>query len=251
MELTKGKRRYLTDHGITLLDEYLKSKGVMHDDIMIEIKDHNVISIEEYLNEHRNSGYDIAMREVHKKMGGTKTLRKTVRSRQKQLRKYWNKRIRQFMWSYLTWPKLMMTIFILSTLISVSFWATTNKQAVSIIITPEILVMIGSYLIIRHSVAQSSNQGNWHSPKGQLWTYECFIQAASSALLLLLPINSQQLLINIWGEQPWTIPVVLIVGIIATTYFILKTHAFHTQFKYWIIEELENKYPEHLDLIKA
>jgi len=251
MESRKQKRRYLTDHGIDLLDEFLKDKGVLHDDIMIEIKDHYAIKIEEYLNVHRNTELDIAMGEVHKQMGGTKALRKTVKSRQTHLRKYWNKKVRQFMWSYLTLPKLMMTIFILTALVSVTYWATSSKQAMLIIITLEVLVMIGSYFIIRHSVKQSSYRGNWHSPKSTLWTYECFIQAGSSSILLLLPINSQQLLVNIWGEQAWTIPAVLTIGILATTYFILKTHAFHTQFRFWIKEELENKYPEHLDLIKA
>jgi|GEM_PF-4351035 len=243
--MEKQKKRQLTNAGYDILRAFLFDRGVDREDIRIEIYDHYATKIEEIINADRSIDYDDALMKTHKALGGDKTLKKLVKSKKKELRRYWNKRMNAFMLSYLTLPKILLTLFIVLSLFTVAINIESNKYAMIIFLVIEFIVFIASTYLYYKSIQLD----NYYKTI-QLYTFEYFNSITNPIFLVLFVINGQQFIMNTWKDQPWVYPIFLVIGISGTTYFVIKAHAFHTQFRFWIKEELEKKYPEHLELIK-
>lgn len=245
MQANPPKRRFLTDHGIQLLDEFL-AKHSFYYDIRIEITDHYASALEQLINENKTIEFDHALRQVHKSLGGDKALRKIVKSKEKSIRKYWNHRVRQFMLGYLTWPKMLLAC-LLFTFFFLTF-TLFEQDRTTLIVTfgVEVIVMIAAIYIQFRSTKTKA----WTFDKQGLYSYLCFGQAAGMATMAFLPINIQQVILNYAKEANWAVPVFIGIAVVSCTYYSLKAHAYHTHFRYWIKDELESKYPEYANLVK-
>ena len=130
MELST-KRRYLTDHGIKLLREFLWDRGVKAVDVQIEFLDHYAILIEEELNRDRSLNFRDALQIAHKNSGGNAQLLKLVKIKTKSIDKYWKRRIRSFMKGYFEWPNIIIffSITLFFILITHNQESLYNKQS--------------------------------------------------------------------------------------------------------------------------
>lgn len=245
----KPKRRYLTDHGMELLDTFIYNKSGGGYDVRIEILDHYVIEIEQLLNENPKMTFIIARNEVHKKLGETRALKKIVKAKQKQIRKYWNKKVNHFLIGYLKWPKMVMTLLLFFFFFSIISVIPSQRHTMLVMLSLQSLVASASYLVQYRSIKASSFK--IADPKSTLYSFECFMESAGTLFVMALaPMHIQYLLAEYFEGRAWLFPIIISIGVLSCTYLSLKAHAFHTEFRYWIKDELEAKYPDYLKLVR-
>lgn len=245
------KQRYLTDHGIKLLREFLWNHGVKAVDIQIEFLDHYAILIEEELNRDRSLDFRDALHIVHKKSGGNEQLRKLVKTKTKAIDQYWKRRIRSFMKGYFEWPKIVIffSITLFFILITHNQESLYNKQSTYTAFGFSALSTM-ALVFIMYRRLRNDHVLNYTN---RLHTYDSFLYRFQ-----LLPLFNVICLLQIWVICPTWFPdnetpalLLLIIMSCISAYELLLAHAFETKFQYWIKEEIENKYPEHIHLLRA
>lgn len=130
----------LTDEQIQELYAYCKRKSINYYDIQVEIVDHMANAIEAKMEANSSLAFKQALEEVHSSFGSF-GLREIVDSKTTAMRQKYRKMRKKLFYTYFTFPKIMLAIMILLSVITVDRFLT-EYYLVAVIILVALFAVI-------------------------------------------------------------------------------------------------------------
>ncbi len=223
----------LTQHEIKILFSVIQKKGVKYVDVQHEIVDHLASDIELNKNRHPNLNFqghiDLAFNKF------PSDLRKIVRSKEKSMNRYWQRRTLTFMKSYFQLPTIITTIilYLLIVIGSLYFGRYVLVPVFILMLTTIVFTLIKSY--------NNSNYSK-ENEKKYLVLRMFFGQTITMIVLPTTLLNVLHIFKSESSDifsQTWMIYVISAIA----TFTFMWCHACLTAFPIMLEEELKLKYP--------
>ncbi len=230
MDLNQEKSQ-LTNDEIALLYRFVKQKYVRHKDVQFELVDHLASSIEEQRKTTPGISFEKALENEYAKFPIT-GFAKLVEAKSNALIKFWQKRIFQFMFKFISWPKAILTFLFTISLFNIIQWNGDLGLKICLVLLG--VLIFG--MVIKMSFTQSNNE---HKIEEYL-VVKTYYNVINSVFIfiyivisILIKMTADEILANSFTVAIFTFFIVV---------FGIFTYGFFFSFPIMLKEEIKAKY---------